>query len=141
MREPLSYDVARRVAEAALEAGRAEDAQVCATVVNRSGIAKVMLSDDGVGKIAVETARLKAYTAAVMGIPTAMLATVLEENPVMRLTPPHVIDNQLLPVPGGYPISTDDGEVIGAIGVAGAPGDTDDRIAKEALKGVAALLT
>ena len=59
----------------------------------------------------------------------------------MRLTPPHVIDSQLFPVPGGYPISMDDGEVIGAIGVAGAPGDADDRVAREALKSVAALLT
>jgi uncharacterized protein GlcG (DUF336 family) len=110
-------------------------------VVNRSGVTKVVLSDDGVGKLGVETARLKAYTAAVMGMPSGMFGAILEENSVMRLIPPHVVDSQLLPVPGGYPIVMDDGEVIGGIGVAGAAGDVDDRAAQEALKSVAALLT
>jgi uncharacterized protein GlcG (DUF336 family) len=100
-----------------------------------------VLTDDGVGKMGIETARLKAYTAAVTGFPTAIFAKVLQENPDMTLTPPHVVDSQLLFAPGGYPITMDDGEIIGAVGVAGADGDTDDRAAQEALKKVAALLT
>ncbi|MCC9708418.1 heme-binding protein [Streptomyces sp. MNU76] len=38
----------------------------------------------------------------------------------------------LLPVAGGVPIVTADGEVIGAIGVGGADDVTDDRIAQQA---------
>lgn len=139
MREPLSYDIARGAAEAVLEAARAEGARVCVVVVNRSGVTKVLLCDDGVGPIAVETARRKAYTAAVVGMPTAAFAT-FAADPVMRFSPPHLVDSQLLAVPGGQPVVVDDGEVIGGIGVGGADGDTDDRLASEALKSIAALL-
>jgi uncharacterized protein GlcG (DUF336 family) len=68
MREPLSYEIAHGAALAALEAGRAKGRKVCAVVVNRSGVTKVLLSDDGVGSLGVETARRKAYTSAVSGV-------------------------------------------------------------------------
>jgi glc operon protein GlcG len=140
MREPLSYDIAHRATEAALTAARAEGVQICAVTVNRSGVIKVLLSDDGAGPIAVETARRKAYTAAVTGTASGMLAT-LSADPLMAFSPPHLVDSQLLPVPGGRPIVVDDGEVIGAIGVGGAHANIDDRLAEEALKAVAAQLT
>jgi uncharacterized protein GlcG (DUF336 family) len=139
MREPLSYDLARRAAEAVLDAARAEGARVCAVVVNRSGVTKVLLADDGVGPIGIETARRKAYTAAVTGMSTAALAA-LAADPVMAAAPPHLVDGQLLPVPGGHPVVVDDGEVIGGIGVGGGDGPADDRLAADALKAVAALL-
>lgn len=139
MREPLSYDIARRAAEAVLDAARAEGTRVCAVVVNRSGVTKVLLSDDGVGPIGIETARRKAYTAAVTGMPTAAFAA-FAADPAMAVAPPHLVDGQLLPVPGGQPVVVDDGEVIGGIGVGGADGATDDRLAGEALKSIAALL-
>lgn len=139
MREPLTYDIARRAAEAVLDAARAEGVRVCVSVTNRSGITKIILSDDGAGPIAVETSRLKAYTAAVMGVSTAEFAKFAAE-PVLELCPPHLVDRQLHPVPGGYPIITDDGEVIGGIGVGGAHGNVDGRIVAEGLKSVAALL-
>ena len=139
MREPLSYDIARRAAEAVLDAARAEGARVCAVVVNRSGITKVLLADDGVGPIGIETARRKAYTAAVTGMSTAAFAA-LAADPVMAAAPPHLVDGQLLPVPGGHPVVVDDGEVIGGIGVGGGDGPADDRLAADALKAVAALL-
>ncbi|WP_344395946.1 GlcG/HbpS family heme-binding protein [Streptomyces vastus] len=102
--EPLSYEIAHGAALAALEAGRVEGHKVCAVVVNRSGVTKVLLSDVGVGLLGVETARRKAYASAV----------------------------SVLPVAGGVPIVTADGEVIGAIGVGGADDVTDDRIAHHA---------
>ncbi|MFK0159960.1 heme-binding protein [Streptomyces sp. NPDC090493] len=139
MREPLSYEIARRAAEAVLDAARAEGQRVCVSVTNRSGITKVVLSDDGAGPIAVETSRLKAYTAAVTGMSTAEFARLAAE-PVMQACPPHLVDRQLHPVPGGCPIVTDDGEVIGGIGVGGAPGDVDARLASEGLKSVSMLL-
>ncbi|WP_033328404.1 GlcG/HbpS family heme-binding protein [Streptomyces yerevanensis] len=139
MREPLTYAIAHGAAEAALEAAQAEGARICVVVVNRSGITKVLLSDDGVGPIGVETARRKAYTAAVIGIPTAAFAD-FATSPAMTVAPVHLVDADLLPVPGGVPVTVDDGEVIGGIGVGGADGATDDRLAAEALKSIAALL-
>lgn len=139
MREPLTYEIARRAAEAVLDAARAEGARICVSVTNRSGITKVVLSDDGAGPIAVETSRLKAYTAAVMGVSTADFARLAAE-PILQAAPLHLVDRQLHPVPGGYPIVTDDGEVIGGIGVGGAHGDVDARVVSEGLKSVSDLL-
>ncbi|MER6353460.1 heme-binding protein [Streptomyces sp. NPDC001634] len=132
MREPLSYDLAHRAAEAVLEAARADGIRACVTVVNSSGVVKVLLQDDGAGPMGVETSRRKAYTAALMHMPTAKFAEFAKD--------PHLIDSQLLAIPGGHPIVMDDGEVIGGIGVGGADGATDDRLAAQALKSIAALL-
>jgi len=139
MREPLSYAIAYGAALAALEAARTDGHRVCAVVVNRSGVTKVLLSDDGVGLLGVETARRKAYTSAVSGVPTAKFAA-FAASPQMRAAPPHLVDANLLPVAGGVPIVTADGEVIGAIGVGGADDVTDDRIANQARDAVAGLV-
>jgi uncharacterized protein GlcG (DUF336 family) len=107
-------------------------------VVNRSGVTKVILADDGSGPIAIETARRKAYTSAVTGMPTAMFAE-FAASPAMAAAPPHLVDPQLLAAPGGLPIVVDD-EVIGGIGVGGADGATDTALAEAALQRVASLL-
>ncbi|MCX5191715.1 heme-binding protein [Streptomyces sp. NBC_00268] len=139
MREPLTYAIAYGAAEATLEAARARGVRICVVVVNRSGITKVLLSDDGVGPIAVETARRKAYTAAVSGMPTSTFAA-FAASPAMAHAPVHLVDAHLLPVPGGVPITVDDGEVIGAVGVGGADGETDERLASRALEALKDLL-
>ncbi|MFD4509078.1 heme-binding protein [Streptomyces sp. NPDC058457] len=139
MREPLSYAIAHKAAEAALDAARAEGARICVAVVNRSGITKVLLSDDGVGPIGIETARRKAYTAAVTGVPTSKFAA-FAASPAMAVAPVHHVDADLLAVPGGLPITVDDGEVIGAVGVGGADAETDERVASRALEGLKDLI-
>lgn len=137
MREPLSYAIAYRAAEAALEAARAEGARICVAVVGRSGVTKVLLSDDGVGPIGIETARRKACTAAVTGVSTSQFAA-FAASPAMAVAPVHLVDAHLLPVPGGVPITVDDSEVIGGVG--GADGETDERLASRALEGLKDLI-
>ena len=139
MREPLSYDIAHRAAEAALAAARAEGARVCVVVANRSGDMKVLLSADGAGRIALETARRKAYTAAVMGMSSTALAALAADQTMAAIKLDQV-DSELLPVAGGHPILVEDRERIGGIGVSGAHGDADDRLAEEGLKAIASLL-
>lgn len=139
MRAPLTYEIAHAAARAALAAARTEGLAVCAVVTDRSGGSKVLLADDGVGPIGVETARRKAHTAAVSGMPTAAFAE-LAASPTMAVAPVHLLDDQLLPVPGGVPIRVDDGEVIGGIGIGGADAATDDRLARHALGAIAGLL-
>ncbi|OBJ10571.1 heme-binding protein [Mycobacterium sp. 1465703.0] len=138
MREALSYEAAHAAAQAAIDLGRKKGLWLSVSIVNRSGITKVILSDDGAGPMAIETSRRKAYTAAVTGMPTTLFAQ-FAADPQMAISPPHVVDPQLLPAPGGLPISVD-GEVIGGIGVGGADGATDNNVAEEALKQVQTLL-
>jgi uncharacterized protein GlcG (DUF336 family) len=134
LREPLKYEVANAAAQAVIQIGRERGVGLAVSIVNRSGITKVILSDDGAGPIAVETSRRKAYTAAVTGMPTVIFAQFVS-NPAMAAAPPHLLDSQLLPVPGGLPIAVD-GEVIGGIGVGGADGNTDNDVAQLALEKV-----
>jgi uncharacterized protein GlcG (DUF336 family) len=134
MRAPLTFEAARTAADAVLAAGRAEGLRLAVAVVDRGGITRVLLADDGAGPIAIETARRKAYTTAVTGF--AQLAA----SPAMAAAPPHLVDPNLLPVPGGVPIVVDESEVIGGVGVGGADGDTDDRLAATAVKSIADLL-
>ncbi|MFZ3555863.1 GlcG/HbpS family heme-binding protein [Streptomyces sp. BH055] len=139
MRAPLNYAIAHAAAQAALTAARTEGIAVCAVVTDRSGGSKVLLADDGVGPIGIETARRKAHTAAVSGMATAAFAE-LAASPAMTVAPVHHLDPQLLPVPGGIPITVDDGEVIGALGIGGADATTDERLARQALTAIADLL-
>ncbi|MER5226685.1 GlcG/HbpS family heme-binding protein [Streptomyces flaveus] len=90
----------------------------------------------GTGLVSVETARRKAYTSAVSGVPTAKFAA-FAASPQMQVAPPHLVDANLLPVAGGVPIVTADGE---AIGVGGADDVTDDRIAQQARDSVAKIV-
>ncbi|WP_316766010.1 GlcG/HbpS family heme-binding protein [Streptomyces sasae] len=139
MREPLSYAIAHKAAEAVLDAALAEGARICVAVVNRSGITKVLLSDDGVGPIGIETARRKAYTAAVTGVPTSKFAA-FAASPAMAVAPVHHVDADPRAVPGGGPITVDAGEVIGAVGVGGADAETDERLASRALESLKDLI-
>ncbi|MGY4711509.1 GlcG/HbpS family heme-binding protein [Mycolicibacterium sp. CBM1] len=132
MREPLKFDAALLAARHVIDKGRERGLHLSVSIVNRSGITKIVLSDDGVGPVAVETGRRKAYTAAVMGLPTALFAQ-FAADPRMAAAPPHLLDPHLLAVPGGTPIIVD-GEVIGGIGVGGADGETDAEFAEAALK-------
>ncbi|MBT2269967.1 GlcG/HbpS family heme-binding protein [Rhodococcus qingshengii] len=132
MREPLNYAGAIAAAHAVIVIGRERGLALSVSVVNRSGITKIVLADDGAGPLAVETSRRKAYTAALMGMPTDVFAQ-FAVDPKMAAAPPHRVDAQLLPAIGGLPIVVD-GEVIGGIGVGGADGDTDKTVAIEALE-------
>ncbi|MET8979360.1 heme-binding protein [Streptomyces sp. NPDC004539] len=132
MRQPLTYAIAHQAAEAVLDAARLDGLHVCVAVVDSSGVLKVLLQDDGAAAIGVETSRRKAYTAAVMHLPTAEFAEFGKDA--------HLVDSQLLAIPGGHPITADDGEVIGGIGVGGALATTDDRLAAQALTAIAAFL-
>ncbi|MEV7976793.1 heme-binding protein [Streptomyces sp. NPDC086519] len=139
MRAPLTYEAARAAADAVLTAGRAEGLALAVAVVDRGGITRILLADDGAGPIAIETARRKAYTSAVTGFTTAAFAQ-FAASPQMAVAPPHLIDPNLLPAPGGLPITVDGTENIGGIGVGGADGETDDRMAAVAAKSITDLL-
>jgi uncharacterized protein GlcG (DUF336 family) len=61
--------------------GPGKGLRLAVAVVDSGGIARVLLADDGAGPIAIETARRKAYTAAVNGFSTTVFAT-FAANPV-----------------------------------------------------------
>lgn len=92
--------------------------KVSVAVVDRAAQLKVLLRGDGAGPHTVDSSRRKAYTAASLREGTSAMLDIIGKNPAA--THLAMIDGFLL-LGGGLPIRAG-GEVIGAIGVGGAPG-------------------
>ena len=120
----LSLAVAQEIARGAIEKCRADGYRVAATVVDRAGRLKVVLRDDGTGPHTLDTSRRKAYTSATFRTTTIELGKRLAENPASAALKDV---NDVLVLGGGVPIKAGD-EVIGAIGVGGAPGGDKDEV-------------
>jgi uncharacterized protein GlcG (DUF336 family) len=105
-------------------------------VVDESGIIKEFQRMDGASLVSVQTAIHKAYAAAAIGMPPDEFYTIIEPDPGAVASFAHCPGLAL--IPGGLPLVVD-GEVAGAVGVAGAmTGAEDRRIAEAAVGGAGA---
>jgi uncharacterized protein GlcG (DUF336 family) len=116
----ISVNAAMQLATATLERCRADGYKVTITVLNRHARTAVVLSDDGVNPHTVENSMRKAYTAFTTRTGTGEMA---------KRTQPGLSGFMLLdkitPVEGGLPIYAGK-ELVGAVGVSGAPGGEKD---------------
>lgn len=124
-RQPyLPLDLALQAASAALEQCQDDGYRVSVAVVDRNGVLKVLLKDDGTGPHTVGSSTRKAYTSASLGRTTQELAKTVAGNPEVEGL--RNMDPQILILAGGVPISATIAAtttvVIGGIGVGGAPG-------------------
>ena len=110
--------VAQQIAQATLASCSAKNFNVSVTVVDRAGLVRTLLRADRAGPHTVDASRAKAFTAVSARNATGAIAEMAEKNPANR----HLaaIDGFLL-LAGGVPVRVGD-EVIGAVGVGGAPG-------------------
>ncbi|AHV93245.1 GlcG/HbpS family heme-binding protein [Bordetella holmesii] len=114
----ISLEDARHLADATVAACQAKGYNVTASVVDRAGVLKVLARADNAGPHTIEGSRLKAYTSVSAKSPTLAMMENAQKNPgAANLTD---IPGFLL-LGGGVPVKSGD-TVIGAIGVAGAPG-------------------
>jgi uncharacterized protein GlcG (DUF336 family) len=91
---------------------------------------------DGAGPHTVDSSRKKAYTAASLRRPTTELAELI--NKVLTLQALREMNDQIIILGGGLPIEIV-GEVVGGIGVGGAPGaHLDDACAQAGLDAIGA---
>ncbi len=120
----VSIELALEAAKAALAAGEARGFHIAVAVADRSGHLLVLLRGDGAGPHLIDAARRKAYTAASLNRRTSALSKAVEER--SGVPDPHLVYLEgVLMVGGGVPIAASE-ELIGAIGVAGAPGASHD---------------
>jgi uncharacterized protein GlcG (DUF336 family) len=127
LQKNLSLALARDAAEAALQYCTSKGWKVSVAVVDRAGQLKLQLRGDGAGPHTLDSSRRKAYTAASMRESTGKMLEISQKSPAAATLP--MIDGLLL-LGGGLPIKADD-EVIGAIGIGGAPGGhLDDECAE-----------
>jgi uncharacterized protein GlcG (DUF336 family) len=123
----INAALAAEAAAAAVEACAGRGFRVTAAVVDRSGVLRALLRADGAGPHTVASARAKAYTSASMRANTTQILETVRTNPGATRLPD--IEGFLI-VGGGMPIRAGE-EVVGAIGVGGAPGGhLDDQCAE-----------
>jgi len=118
----LTPDAALKVAIATMEACRKLGYQAAVAVVDRGGNMQVMLRDQFAGPHTPEVARKKAYTAVSFRTNTVDLARNTQAGRAASGVR-HVEGTLML---GGGVIIRAGGELIGAIGVSGAPGGQAD---------------
>jgi len=118
----LTPETALKAAQAALKKCRDGGFQVTVAVVDRMGIAQVLLRDRYAGPHTVDMARAKAYTAVSFRTDTTALAEATQAGRPqsgIRHRP------EVAAVGGGLMIEAGGG-LLGAIGVSGAPGGKED---------------
>jgi len=92
--------------------------KVSAAVVDRSGVIQSQMRGDGAGVHTIDSSRRKAYTAASMGRPTQKFAELVGKHPDLHAL--GGMNNSILLLGGGFPIRID-GQIVGGLGVGGAP--------------------
>lgn len=114
---PLSLAV--KAASAALDQCVKDGYRVSVAVVDRAGTLRSFLRADGAGPHTVESSQKKAYTAASMRGPTGNVADLIAKTPAVQGL--QYMNDKILFLAGGLPIDIG-GDVVGGIGVGGAPG-------------------
>lgn len=114
----LSYNAALEMATAALESCRKGGHRVTITVLNRAGRTKVVLHDDGANPHTLENSLRKAYTSLTFRVPSGEFGKRMAATP-----PPHaaILLDKVTSGEGALPVVSNK-EVIGSIGISGAPG-------------------
>ncbi len=121
-RKDVSLALANDLLTAALNACHADGRTAVAAVVDRGGNLVAVQRDDDVGPHNTLAAQRKAFTALSTKTSTRVLAERARANPDAENL--NTLDELLL-LGGGVPL-TFEGQVIGAIGVAGAGGAAND---------------
>ncbi len=125
----LPAALASKAAQAAVDHCKKDGYRVSASVVDRAGLLRALLRADGAGPHTLDSSRKKAYTAASLRRTTTELAEMIAKQPALQAL--RDMNDDILMLGGGLPIEMA-GEVVGAIGVGGAPGTHLDDACGEA---------
>jgi uncharacterized protein GlcG (DUF336 family) len=132
----LPLSLAGKAVQASLDACKKDGYRVSVSVVDRAGVLRAMVRADGAGPHTIDSSRKKAYTAASLRRPTTELAELINKVPTLEAL--RQMNDQVLMLGGGLPIEIG-GEIVGGIGVGGAPGaHLDDACAQAGLDAIGA---
>jgi uncharacterized protein GlcG (DUF336 family) len=123
----VSMKMALMIIEGALEQCTKDGYKVSVVVVDKAGNVAASVRGDGTNPHTVEFGRLKAYTARTRGQTSLEFKNLTDkpENAFLKQIP------NVVAVGGGVPIKVGN-EVIGAVGVSGAPGGEKDEVCANA---------
>jgi glc operon protein GlcG len=125
----LSADAARACVDAALAKAGEMGLAVTVVVVDDGGTPKALERMDGAPLVSVETARLKAYSSAAIGVATDDFFAAISGDPSAVAS--FGTRPGLALIAGGIPLMVD-GVLVGGVGVAGAMTGAEDRAIAEA---------
>lgn len=128
----LTGESARKIVQRAFEQAEKDNLFVTITVVDKSGQTLAVLRHHNAGVHTIRASYKKAYTASSQKRETAEIAKGLKNGSIPEDF--RFLDENILAMDGGIPIYIN-GKVVGGIGVGGAHGDEDVRIAKAGLSG------
>jgi uncharacterized protein GlcG (DUF336 family) len=132
----LPLALASKAVTAAVEKCKQDGYRVSAAVVDRAGVLKALLRADGAGPHTTDSSRKKAYTAASLGRNTSELGELITKMPHLQAL--REMNDNVLILGGGLPIQFG-AELVGGIGVGGAPGTQfDDACAQAGLDSIGA---
>lgn len=115
----LPLALAQQAAAAGLAKCEEGGYKVSVAIADRGGNLKVLLRGDGAGPHTTDSSFRKAYTAASLRRSTLELAELIAK--VLSIQALRDMNEKILILGGGLPIELE-GEVVGGIGVGGAPG-------------------
>ncbi|MCE7913567.1 MAG: heme-binding protein [Nitrosomonas sp. PRO4] len=128
----LPLELSTQAAMAAVKKCHEDGFKVSVAIVDQSGLLKVQLKADGAGPHTLDSSRRKAYTANSLRDSTHKYAVLVTQKPELESLAR--LNENILLLGGGFPIKIG-GEVVGGIGVGGAPGiEFDEICATAALK-------
>lgn len=119
----ISLDAALQAATTALETCRKNGFKVTVTVLDRSGRTRVVLHDDNVSPHTIENSFRKAYTAVTFRVASGEIGKRMAANP--GAPAPQMLLANVTSAEGALPIKAGD-DIVGSIGVSGAPGGDKD---------------
>jgi uncharacterized protein GlcG (DUF336 family) len=132
----LPLKVAQQLATAAQTHCNDKGYSVTVSVLNRDGIDIILLRGDGTPGATVDVSRGKAYAAVGFQSPTSGM-----EERVKTANPGIMAIERFVVLPGGLPIRAGS-ELVGGIGVAGAPnGIIDEECAKAGIQAINQILS
>ena len=132
----LPLSLAGKATQASLDACNRDGYRVSVSIVDRAGVLRAMVRADGAGSHTVDSSRKKAYTAASLRRSTTELTELINKVPTLQAL--RDMNDQVLMLGGGFPIEIGS-EIVGGIGVSGAPGtQLDDACAQAGLVAIGA---
>lgn len=133
-RNDISLDLAQAVVNGCVTDSTARDVKMNAAVVDTGGNLRAFARMDGAWLGSIDISIRKARTARYFDMETGDLSPMVQPGePLYHL---EFSNGGLITFPGGIPLTTEDGTVIGAVGVSGSTVDNDQAVAEA---GVAAL--
>jgi uncharacterized protein GlcG (DUF336 family) len=132
----LPLELAKKAVFEAQKHCEAGGYKVSVAVVDRSGLLQMLVRSDGAGAQTIDSSARKAYTSANLRESTQKFAESVAKSPELQGL--QHINQSILLLGGGFPIKIG-GEIVGGIGVGGAPGAAlDEACARAGLAAIGA---